>query len=424
MMHRKRSAPFITFTLLLSVIFASALLLGAHTKTSAETKEECSVTVNPSQSLQETVNQVQTGSVICLEEGQWKEQVEIKKSLTLRGTGLETEIYSEDYGATINIDFIDKPDGLVKLQDLKIVINASFSGRPVQAARATLRITGSKLSNTAEFGHGGLGYLGPADNKSTELDLKVSNTTFSNCGVSVRFNKSKNIYIEDDEVKIETYDIPLRALIEKSKITRGLSFVGSGESLELPQVEVTVNETVIKGNGLWGIDLIKGIKANITNSVISGYQKDGIYVRGLVKATIQNSEVSDNGRNGINLWGLNQVKVSGSEIIGNDGSGIAFLQFSKGEDVEYEPKYEIENNLIKENGEFGVMAYIDQCPVEHEHNWNVEVTGLWGSIIGSSNSITDNDKKDVCPPELSFLQTEKGGKYPLPEASINWEGEE
>jgi nitrous oxidase accessory protein NosD len=53
---------------------------------------DCTVTVEPGQSIQEAINKAPAGAVICLTAGTWQENVVIEKSLTLRGEKEKTVI--------------------------------------------------------------------------------------------------------------------------------------------------------------------------------------------------------------------------------------------------------------------------------------------------------------------------------------------
>ena len=48
---------------------------------------DCAVTVQPGQSIQQAINAAAEGAVICLSAGTFQENIEIRKSLTLRGVG-------------------------------------------------------------------------------------------------------------------------------------------------------------------------------------------------------------------------------------------------------------------------------------------------------------------------------------------------
>jgi parallel beta-helix repeat protein len=58
----------------------------------AEEARECTVTVQPGQSIQAAIAGAQEGAVICLGEGSWQENLKIEKALTLRGQGAQKTV--------------------------------------------------------------------------------------------------------------------------------------------------------------------------------------------------------------------------------------------------------------------------------------------------------------------------------------------
>lgn len=55
----------------------------------AQGQSGCTVTVQPSESIQAAIDQAAESAVICLAAGTWQENVKIYKSLTLRGVSHE-----------------------------------------------------------------------------------------------------------------------------------------------------------------------------------------------------------------------------------------------------------------------------------------------------------------------------------------------
>ena len=47
----------------------------------------CTINLNPDQSIQQAIEAAPSGTVICLGEGTWEENLEIRKSLTILGAG-------------------------------------------------------------------------------------------------------------------------------------------------------------------------------------------------------------------------------------------------------------------------------------------------------------------------------------------------
>ncbi len=92
------------FTMFLSVV----LILLASATTREEqislAQADCTITVQPGQSLQSIIDKSPQGAVICLAAGKFRESLDIKKSLVLRGVGHEpTQIESNRGGPLIFI---------------------------------------------------------------------------------------------------------------------------------------------------------------------------------------------------------------------------------------------------------------------------------------------------------------------------------
>ncbi|MFO8034074.1 MAG: right-handed parallel beta-helix repeat-containing protein [Candidatus Bipolaricaulota bacterium] len=89
----------------------------------AEDQPECTITVQPDQSIQEIIDNARQGDVICLAEGTWEENIVIEKSLTLRGQGAEHSlVHARKEGPPV-IE-ISSPEGTedvqVVLEDLSV----------------------------------------------------------------------------------------------------------------------------------------------------------------------------------------------------------------------------------------------------------------------------------------------------------------
>ncbi len=64
----------------------------------------CTVTVQPGESIQRAMDGAHEGAVVCLSAGTWEENIEIGKSLTLRGAGREqTKIKGKEDKPVITI---------------------------------------------------------------------------------------------------------------------------------------------------------------------------------------------------------------------------------------------------------------------------------------------------------------------------------
>lgn len=77
------------------------------------------MTVRPGQSIQEVINNVSSGAVICLSEGVWRENLQITKNLILRGAGAEKSRI-ESTGVLDSAISIRGENAKVTVQDVEI----------------------------------------------------------------------------------------------------------------------------------------------------------------------------------------------------------------------------------------------------------------------------------------------------------------
>lgn len=79
---------FLLFGLLVGLLLGPS---GGLLTAQEEAMSECTVTVQPGESIQAAIDAAAEGLVICLTKGTWKENVKIEKSLTLRGDAERSE---------------------------------------------------------------------------------------------------------------------------------------------------------------------------------------------------------------------------------------------------------------------------------------------------------------------------------------------
>lgn len=74
-------------TLVLAAMWGLGSLATVHDRTLAQDQPECTVTLQPSESIQQAIDQAAEGDVVCLTGAAWEENLTISNSLTLQGIG-------------------------------------------------------------------------------------------------------------------------------------------------------------------------------------------------------------------------------------------------------------------------------------------------------------------------------------------------
>jgi len=385
-------------------------------KASAESEKKCSITLSPEQSLQEAIDNAQTGSVICLTKGRWKEAVSINKSITLKGLGNKPEVYTKKTNS-VTI-YVAKKAGLVTLQNLKVSSYArAYGPRPIIRGASKLVIDDCVIAQEKESRKWGLLFWLQSKKREGSPDLRISDSLFTNVGVSIYPTESSiEARIRDSAISSNSYGFGVgKSRSDKDKLYKG------------PRAEVTVKNCLIEGSGDkseeagTGVYLADGAKVEMVSSTISNFPEKGFHLFGTGSATIKGSVIKNNRGNGLTLQDLSQVTVHGSKITQNQGSGIFISSRSQYPGSELNEKLlyrykqlpsnidaEIEGNRIADNGGYGVVVFTGKCGREKKK----EAIGFWGGVMGARNRISNNGVANFCPEELSVLTSKEGGRYP------------
>jgi parallel beta-helix repeat protein len=125
----------------------------------AEEARECTVTVQPGQSIQAAIAGAQEGAVICLGEGSWQENLKIEKSLTLRGQGAQKTVIDGIQEGYPVVWIVGAQSIEVKLEGLEVTgAEGGCADRPICAygvliqGTARAEITNSTISGNKFFG--------------------------------------------------------------------------------------------------------------------------------------------------------------------------------------------------------------------------------------------------------------------------------
>jgi len=292
------------------------------------------MTVNDSQNLQNVINRVQEGGVLCLQSGEWQENVKIEKALTLRGLGVDKSIVQ---GIKRNLPVIwvtGSATVTVRIEELQIKgpglgMLCLTPGRYGVCA-SNVHVEGSarlSMANALLDGNyavfSGLDLLGKSQ-------AEVASTTIT---------KVNNwaLYVEQSsQLKLTDSNI-----VENKGM--GLSAGGSAQ-IEMTRSTIARNSDGLLNTGIWVTD---STRLSVSDSVISENAHTGINIEDSVQVTLERNKISDNLYEGVFVYvqgcgGLGESykfsgKVSGKENqISNNKRGdfcpsnLSFLTTSQG----------------------------------------------------------------------------------------------
>lgn len=255
------------------MVLVSALLglFGATAALGHAQPPACSVTLSPDQSIQDAVDDARRGDVICLESGTWTENVEIRRSLTLRGIGDErSTIRGTGEGTSQSAVFVRgsaREVRVVSLRNLELLGTATgtATGNAIQVAGSSLTQSASLILQNVRAAEAATGVrvAGPdvaarirdsviEDNESRGVfadrgvELRVVNTLIANNGVSgLGLRQGSRAIVQGSTIRDHAVeDFGIGTVIQAAGI--GIN-VGSGSRLRL------VN-SIVRHNGVSGAE--------------------------------------------------------------------------------------------------------------------------------------------------------------------------
>lgn len=261
----------------------------------AQDESECTVTVQPGESIQATIDEAEEGAVICLAEGTWEENVKITKSLNLRGQGPEVSVIrASEHGQPV------------------VRISTPNGATPTDVVVGELRLTGAAAVSLLSLWSRGV------------LVQDSARATISECTVSVHgtgifLSGSARATITGGAVSTSGVGIQLRdsseAMISKCTVSaedQGILFADSAQA--------TISEcTVSAGFAGYGtaIRLEDSSQATVSGSTISGHLGHGIAVEGSAQATISGNLISENRLYGIVSFSTGEVRGQENKMCDN-----------------------------------------------------------------------------------------------------------
>ncbi len=390
--------------------------------------------------LQEALNRVKAGGTITLSGGSYTEQVQIYKSVTIRGEGPEFTVLqapgSDWTGVTVSTDQVQVtleglrvtgarrgvhvatgPAGQVTLRNVKIDGNGNAGSTNVGIYvedDSTLTLDQVNISETKE-NHG----------LSTMQQAKVTlqNSTIAKNGAIGIAANGQTITIENSTIIGNTnqgisLQANIKAMIRKNTVAENGTFQGVGL---FNNATATIEENTITRNGGTGIFMRQSAQATIVNNRITENRPDargnlgpGIVLRENAQATIRKNTVADNSEIGVYVSDNARATVEDNDITGNRVVGFvlgrfaeatiinnrinrtrpnAQGQFGRGMTIEGDSKATIRENQIVGNAERGIRL-LDRAKSTIIGN-TIRENAAQGILLGSSDRANETIQAEI-----------------------------
>jgi parallel beta-helix repeat protein len=376
------------------VLIVAVLGLATQLSMSIETQQpSCTAIIQPGESIQAAIDTVEEGAVICLAEGTWRENIIIRRSLTLRGKGAnQSSIKGQLEGKPV----IQIEGNLeVRIEELTIA-EAKLKGAWGTLEEQGIRIMGQARVTILDSIIERNGWYGILAGDSAQVTIynSICRENFYGIGVGKRARVTiSNSTVEKNGVDGIILTGSAQVTLSGSTIVKENRFGIYIQGVALAQVIIS-DSTVVENRG-YGIFITGSAKATISSLTVERNLWDGISIVGFVRATISNVTVAENERHGITIGGLAQATLTNLIIQENHRSGISIGDSAQ---------VTIEKNKVMNNGQYGVAIYQEPCYYTDEE--------FEGAVYGKMNEISGNKEGQLCPlPGLEFLITTAGGCY-------------
>ncbi len=403
-----------------SLVLALALVSVTGGSESFVQGQDCTVTVQPGQSIQRAIDAAKEGAVICLVAGTWEENIEIGKGLTLRGAGREqTKIKGEEERKPV-ISIVSDSEITARIEGLTAAEAPIASGIEI-AGKARVTVTNAQVSGNERSG------IVMEDSTQATIENNIIQEN-KECGIRSSSDKPAqgqgNRLVGNGADLCGNLSAHLRIPLVPETSQTKLSFPGPYPTLQetidalAPGGTITIAAGEHRGGlTIWKPLALKGVgreqvKIEGTVSVISeaqGAQIEGVAITssvftglllgGQVKVTLTNSQVSNNKYDGIWIGDSAQITIAHSLISNNVLHGIKVNDQAQ--------LFIIANSQILKNALAGIwMEDSSRATITSSHISDHLGTGIWiddsaqatitnSQISGSGNGITTMNSAQV-----------------------------
>ncbi len=283
-------------------------------------QEPCTITVQPGQTLQEAIDAAPDSAVVCLEAGEWKENIVITKSLTLRGIGRgETTLRAaEDYLPVVVIQAPEASGVAVAISGVTIDGGGGREGYGILATDSVHLTVGDCAVS------GGFSGIELQSNAQAAITDCVVSRNFG----GVTLMDSAQVSVEDCTISGNDYGVWVMGSALATMTACSIAESGSAGIQLIGDAQATVTDCTVSGSGDSNIEIRERAQGTFTGCSLSNGGRFGIYLESSAQATIVNNVIRDNARYGVALgeqpcffvFGRFAGYVAGS---GNTGAGNA-----------------------------------------------------------------------------------------------------
>jgi len=300
------------------LLAALAALLGLGSSTGSLSEgafaqvQECTVTVQPGESIQEAIEAAEGGAVICLGEGTWEENLVIEKSLTLRGSGEEQTILASAQESMPILQVQGGEEVRVHLEDLSLarsLIQSSFISCVI--VRMDERVQVNCPVGLVVQGRAAVTFQ---RGRLFENDNGIM--TFGEPRVALR---DVDVFRNDGGLVLEG---STHLTLQRSSLS------SNGVGLKAKDsVEVLIENTSLSESDT-GLSVQGSAHIRLVEVALSQNEQFGLRVPSEDRSTIevQNSSIEGNGRCGVGVFSR-QTRISGSSNVMRD-NGIDLCGFA------------------------------------------------------------------------------------------------
>jgi parallel beta-helix repeat protein len=248
----------------LAMVLVTVTLASAAWAVESLTQGELALTISvqPGESIQTAIERAPEGAVIILAEGEWRENVVIEKSLTLRGQGAERSV--------------------IRVRDADSHVVQIKAAAGLDALEHAPHVVLEDLSVTGAYGLM-LGILVGIGAEAT-----ITSCIVAECGSGICIEDSARVTISG-------------CTVSNNRRDAAPEYFGDGEGIGLwGDSQATIQGCVVSRNAGDGIKVWDSAIVVITDCTVSR-NRFGIDLRGSVQATIERNRISENRHYGVFL---------------------------------------------------------------------------------------------------------------------------